>query len=225
MKIFLGSKRNRGMTLAEVLLVVAALFIVLAVWMPRFATQHKRSARIGCINNLKQIGLGFRVWAGDQQGHFPMGISATNGGTKELEAIAAFRLFEVLSNEISTPKILFCPEESDRWRTQANAFASDRRETNTIVYASNTNLSYFVGLDASEIHPQMFLAGDHNLTNGTLAKDGLLVLSTNHPAGWTADMHKFQGNIGLADGSAQTFSTVTLRKAIEDYGPERLAMP
>ncbi len=47
-------------------------------------------------------------------------------------------VFPVMSNELNTPKILFCPE--DKIRTQATMF--------TATQPGNSNISYFVNLDA-----------------------------------------------------------------------------
>jgi hypothetical protein len=89
---------------------------------------------------------------------------------------------------------------------------------------SNSNLSYFLGLDAADTNPQMFLMGDRNLTNGPLPSNRILLLNTNLPIGWTGEMHRFQGNIGLADGSVQQFSNGRLSEAAGS-SPQRLAFP
>jgi len=91
---------------------------------------------------------------------------------------------------------------------------------------SNTNISYFVGLDASETTPQMFLAGDRNLTNGLAVTNAVLFLATNREAGWTHELHSCQGNVGLADGSVQGFNISRLREAVTNAGAgNRLLMP
>ncbi len=158
-----------------------------------------RALRITCINHLEQIGLSCRVWEGDHTNLYPMQVSATNGGTKDFVTGAnAFRHFQVMSNELSTPKILICPAESDRMRSSATNFE----------FMNNSNISYFIGLDANETNPQLILSGDRNITNGTRVKNGLLAVTTNSPAGWTSEMHNGVGNICLADGSGQQISIV-----------------
>ncbi len=48
-------------------------------------------------------------------------------------------------------------------------------------------------------------------------------------AGWTAEIHGNQGNVGLADGSVQQYSNAGLQKALQDFGNAtnvwRLALP
>jgi hypothetical protein len=81
---------------------------------------HRQQAvqpRITCTNNLKQVGLGFRIWAAEHQDKIPTQISITNGGA--MEAILTGNVaaaFQVMSNELSTPKILFCPTDQTGFR-------------------------------------------------------------------------------------------------------------
>jgi hypothetical protein len=149
---------------------------------------------------------------------YPMHVAGTNGGTMDfITGPNVFRHFQVMSNELSTPFILICPAEYDRNRFVATNFAQ----------LSNSNISYFVGMDANETNPQLILAGDRNLTNGTPIRNGILELTTNAPTGWTAEMHREVGNIALADGSVQQVTTMGLRTAVENTGmaTNHLQMP
>jgi hypothetical protein len=176
-----------------------------------------RSPRINCVNNLKQVGLAYRVWSLDHNDLFPTQVSLTNGGTLELQETGPASVhYGVLSNELNTPKVLLCP--TDRKRTLAVGFGPG---------FSDQNLSYFIGVDANPTNVQMFLSGDRNITNGVRIKKGFLNLTTNEPAGWTDDFHQRHGNVGLADGSVQQFSSSRLRAAIAGTGvtTNRLLMP
>jgi hypothetical protein len=206
------------LTLVEVLVVMAIIGFLAALLIPALNQAKTRAQRTTCTGYLMQIGLSCRVWAGDHKDSFPMAVPGTNGGTMEfISGLNAFRHFQVLSNELSTPKILICPAESDRNRFVATNFAE----------LSNSNLSYFVGLDANETGPQGILSGDCNLTNGATVKNGLLQLTTNSAAGWTDEMHKQCGNMALADGSVQQVSTIGLRVAVTNASPftTRFQMP
>ncbi|HWD94787.1 MAG TPA: hypothetical protein VG938_20830 [Verrucomicrobiae bacterium] len=60
-----------------------------------FDEAERRNERILCVNNLKQLGLAMRVWAGDNGDKYPTSLV-------------------VMSNELSTAKILICPGDKAR---------------------------------------------------------------------------------------------------------------
>ena len=210
---------QRAMTLLELLVVLAVIAVLAALILPSvLRPPHDGSMHIQCVNNLKQEALAFRIWEGDNNDKYPMAVSRTNGGAMEFTSGPnVFRHFQVMSNELSTPKVLICPQETDKVRFVATNFD----------YFSNSNISYFVGLDAAETNPAMILSGDHNITNGTAPGNGLLVLITNRPAGWTTEVHHKVGNVCLADGSVWQDSATGLQDRIAHTGvaTNRLLMP
>jgi len=82
-------------------------------------------------------------------------------------------------------------------------------------------------LDSTDTNPAIFLCGYLNITNGLPLRGRIQDLPTNRPVGWTHQIHVNQGNIGLADGSVQAFTTPRLRQALASTGmpTNRLAMP
>ena len=203
------------MTLFEVAVVIATLLIVAALFLPRLA----ETRRIDCVNNLRQVGIAFRVWAGDNNDEYPMGISVTNGGAMELVATGnVLQCFLVMSNELSTPRILVCPE--DIARVRANYFSD---------FVSNSNLSYFAGVDTTnDVDSRRFLSGDGNFEiSGVSVKPGLLSLWTNTPVAWTAARHSHHGNLSFADGSVLETGDKLLTQKLEetDLATNRLAIP
>jgi prepilin-type processing-associated H-X9-DG protein len=208
---------SNGFTLVALLVIVAVLAILAAMFLPAFAKAKTNSARIQCVNNLKQCGLAFRIWSGDNNDKYPMDTPVASGGTKEFGSGAdTFHHFQVMSNELSTPKILICPADV---RIVAASFAR----------LNNQNLSYFVGLDAKEEFPQRLLDGDRNITGDSAPENGILKLVPGGSASWTAAIHNNQGNAGLADGSVQQFSNAGLRNALQNSGDPtnvwRIALP
>jgi prepilin-type processing-associated H-X9-DG protein len=217
MKPSATDRRRLAFTLIEVIIVVAVLITAAMVFLPTIMRPPRGTgSRINCVNNLKQLGLAYKIWELDNGDRLPFHVSVTNGGAME-PAMAGnpALVFEVMSNELSTPKILLCPRDGIR-----------RAATNFLTLRS-TNLSYFVGLEATNTAPSAFISGDRNLTNAGGVKGGVLLASTNDPVSWTAALHQNSGNIGLADGSVQQFSTKLLHQAIANSGfpTNRLLMP
>jgi len=177
-----------------------------------------KARRISCVYNLRQITVAYFLWELDHGGKYPAEISMTNGGTMGLaDGRNAWINYFVMSNQLSAPKILHCPADT-------NSFAA----TNFSSGFNNQNISYFVGLSADTNHSQAFLAGDDNFEiGGVPVKSGLLEISSNMPIAWSAARHKFGGNIGLADGSVQSVDNNSLSKLLDQTGlaTNRLAIP
>lgn len=224
MKPRLSTRHETAMTLFEVGVVVAVLLIVVAVLLPNLRRPRRSSpaTRINCINNLKQIGLAYRIWEGDNGDTFPMGVSVTNGGSMEMASTGnVVQSFLVMSNELSTPQILHCPADISHM------------ETDAFTGLASYNLSYFVGVNATnEVNPQMILSGDANFEiSGVAVKSGLAKIPANVDVAWSSGRHtsydahfwtrardKFVGNIGLADGSVQQLTTDGLQKSFQQTG-------
>lgn len=102
-------------------------------------------ASAGCITQLKQIGLAFRLWAGDNNDRYPFNINTNAGGTMELcargsdgfDASAAIH-FQVMSNELGSTKLLVCP--GDFSRQPATDFRKLQTTNVTYVMRSGTNI-------------------------------------------------------------------------------------
>jgi len=216
MKTNPGVKQSQAFTLFEILIVIAVLILLAAFLLPPVNHPRNRATRISCVNNLKQFGLAYRLWAGDNGDNYPMGVTTNSGGSMERALGGDVVLtFQVMSNELSTPKILHCP--SDTRRSAATNFAD----------LTLTNISYFVGVDVTATNAEMFLGGDRNLTTGKGMSSGLQNLTTNQAVRWTSEIHKNAGNILLADGSVQQLSDTGLREAWIRTGvaTNRLAFP
>lgn len=121
------------------------LLIVAAMLVPALAHAKERAQSINCLNNMKQIGLAFRVWAADHNDQFPFTLSVTNGGTLELCAPGpdgfdrnAPSHFAVLSGELANPRVLICPAD-----TKQPAFSWSSLQAANVSYQlrATTNLN------------------------------------------------------------------------------------
>jgi hypothetical protein len=207
MRISRSQRSHAAFSWLELLVVIVTvmlLFVVFAMIQPVSGSGKVRAKRINCVSNLKQVGLGQRMWSNDHEDHFPWTVSTNKEGTLEYAASAeVFRHFMVLSNELASPKVLVCA--SDPGRLRARDFSTP---------LANSNVSYFIGLDANEAKPQTILSGDRNIVGGVTSAAWLVFGPTNNPS-WTRDIHLLAGNIGLGDGSVQQVTTQALARQFQ----------
>jgi hypothetical protein len=98
----IGNPKNQlgGKGLAIAGICVSGFFLLLlpvyaALMIPAFTKGWSQAQTVTCVNNLKQIGLGARMWASDHNDTFPPD-------------------FITMSNELVSPKVLVCPGDKSK---------------------------------------------------------------------------------------------------------------
>ena len=242
---------KKAFTLIELLVVIAIIAILAAMLLPALAAAKKKAQRITCVNNLKQVGLAFRIWEGDNQDKYPMQASTNYGGAMEytrhlsgtttvtpspFTATMPGKVFQVMSNELSTPKVVYCP--SDNIHINGRGYGTNFSDMEFLgmgaaaPYTDQSKISYFVGADAKETEPTMIMSGDFNigrvLTAGTPPTSifynwGTPSFATAYepvgsPLGWAYsanDLHQKAGDILVTDGSVQQVTSKSLDDALK----------
>ncbi len=209
---------RRAFTLIELAIITAVIAVLVALVLPAMMGPRRHTKAEFCSNNLKQIGLAFRIFANDNEEKLPWAVSTNQGGSREFLDVPffAFRHFVAMSNELNTPRVILCPQDEGR-----------PRATNWVSVRDNRSLSYFAGLDASGTNPASFLSGDRFLGSTRAPTNGLLTLSSRSLLWWTNSAHAYGGNLAFGDGSVQQLTSRALLQALRNarLATNRLALP
>jgi len=148
-----------GLALAGLIIGYASIAVAFlaapAMLLPAFARAKYRAQQINCVNNMKQIGIGLRVWALDNNDQFPFNVSTNAGGTLELSSAGPDGFdpngplhLMTLSNELGSTAIMVCPADTSKHP------AVDFQHLRT------ANVSYYIlsGTNITDTMPQYIVA-------------------------------------------------------------------
>ena len=172
MKMIFGH-RKRAFTFVEMCVVVVVLALLIAILLPALATSRSGSIRGICINHLKQVGLAYSQWAGNNGGLPPAQQSVARGGwadflTNANQGAMCWTNYTIMGNDMGqSPKVVLCP--MDERTNVASSFNHIVDKNNNPVAFNNTTLSYFVGVSANDLFPKSIIGGDRNLGSGVNA--------------------------------------------------------
>jgi len=212
------NQRRRAFTLIEVLVIILVIGVLALIYLPTVSRRpYHGYSRLGCLNNLKEIGTAYRLWAGDNGDLVPSQQTVASNGWKDFLTNAnqgsnCWLNYAIMGNEMGqSPKLVVCPADE---RQAALSFTNG---------FDNTHVSYFVGVTANDVYPQSIQGGDRNLGPGTVpdpdygyspksGKGNDVTIPISGPVSWSLKMHSAgnragAGNILLGDGSGQQMSS------------------
>jgi len=119
---YVARRSEPAFTLTELLVVVAVIAIVASLLLPAFSGAKERARRAQCANNLKQLGVGFQLYADDHGDQLPgpawLGLHEDYDNVDHKRMLYFIATYLGLPAPQSTPQnapLVRCPSAALHW--------------------------------------------------------------------------------------------------------------
>jgi len=198
---------KRGFTLIELLVVIAIIAILAAILFPVFARAREKARQSSCLNNVKQLTLGVKMYTQDYDEMLPLAemwhsVSCPRpffDGSMSRYHWWVDTIFAYVKNK----QIYTCPSRTDIIYGLGYGYNFRLGYYNNMAYTTPTYRGYKL---ATVVYPaETILLGDSDWTGSTTDYSSYHVFhfcDSNHPARFIPARHNGGANLGFVDGHA-----------------------